>query len=90
MKKCTLLLLVPALLGLTPGNAFACAVCFGAKGDPVVDAVGIAILFLLGFVGCILAGIVAFAVTLARRSRRYQQQLQEGEAEWDPSPQYES
>lgn len=82
----TLLRLTTAL-GIScalPASSFACATCFGAVGDPVVEAVGWAILFLLGFVACLLGGILAFCLTLAKRSRLYRQQLQEGEAEWAP------
>lgn len=54
----------------SPGAAPACSVCFGAKGDPVTEAAGAAILFLLAVVACVLGGIVAFAVRLAARSRQ--------------------
>jgi len=75
-------LAVLILLSTLMTSAQACPVCFGAKGDPVVDAAGFAILFLLAVVVSILGGVIAFVLTLAKRSQRYQQQLQEGEAEW--------
>lgn len=90
MKKILLRLSFPALLAFNPYSAQACAVCFGAKGDPVVNAAGFSILLLGAFILSILGGIIAFMITLARRARRYEQQQQEGEAEWGDVPQLES
>lgn len=61
---------VVAMAALAPRGAEACAVCFGAKGQPVTEAAGDAILFLLGLVGCVLAAIIAFIVCLVLRGRR--------------------
>lgn len=55
---------------LAPGGLEACAVCFGGKGQPVSEAAGGAILFLLGLVACVLAAFAAFMVYLAMRARR--------------------
>jgi hypothetical protein len=55
---------------MAPRGAEACAVCFGAKGQPVTEAAGGAILFLLGLVACVLASFAAFMIYLAVRARR--------------------
>ena len=55
---------------LAPRDAGACAVCFGAKGQPVTEAAGGAILFLLGLVACVLLSFAAFMVYLVVRGRR--------------------
>lgn len=57
-------------LGAVPFGAEACAVCFGGKGQPVTEAAGGAILFLLGLVACVLASFAAFMVYLAAKGRR--------------------
>lgn len=90
MKKLLFGILVLTWMAMNPTSVFACAVCFGAADDPVVNAAGFAILLLGVFILSILGGILAFAFTLARRARRYEQQQQEGEAEWDSVPQMES
>lgn len=55
---------------LAPRGLEACAVCFGAKGQPVTEAAGGAILFLLGLVACVLLSFAAFMVYLVVRGRR--------------------
>ena len=52
------------------GHAMTCPVCFGAKGDPINDYLGVAIMFLLVFVLGILASVVAFFVMSAIKSKR--------------------
>lgn len=55
---------------LAPRVLEACAVCFGAKGQPVTEAASGAILFLLGLVACVLFAFAAFMVYLVVRARR--------------------
>ncbi len=75
-----------ALLAMMTTAATACPTCFGAKGDPVVESIGWAILFLLVMIIGTVGGIIAFFVNVAKRSSRYEQQLQEGTAEWGELP----
>lgn len=50
--------------------AEACSVCLGAKGQPVTEAAGGAIVFLLAVVVCVMAGFGAFAMRLFLRGRK--------------------
>jgi len=51
-------------------NAQACAVCFGAKGDPVNEAIGSSILFMIGVISLVLCSIVGlFAAFFIRAAR---------------------
>jgi hypothetical protein len=50
-------------------EALACAVCYGAPGDPMTKGMNLAILTLLGVTAGVLAGFVAFFVYLMKRSR---------------------
>lgn len=61
--------LVTLMLGAVP-SASACSVCFGAKDDPVVQAISQSILFMLGLVGLVLLAIVVFFARIIIRSAR--------------------
>jgi len=74
------------LLSLTAQSAMACPNCFGAPGDPISMSIGKAIMFLLVVVMGTVGGILAFFVSVARRTQKYEQQLQEGDAEWGEQP----
>jgi hypothetical protein len=52
-------------------TATACTVCFGASDEPATKAISWAIIFLLGVVGGILGGLIAFMVYLGKRSSAY-------------------
>lgn len=64
-------MLVPGGLLVASPSVQACAVCWGEGGSKITDAMGLAILFLLGLVGLVLAGIVATFMVLARRARHF-------------------
>ncbi len=66
MKKSALIIL---FLSSLCTNVFACAVCYGAADDPMTKGMDMAILFLLGTIGTILMGIIAFTIYFVRRSR---------------------
>lgn len=53
-----------------PSRGLACAVCFGSKDDPTVQAISQSILFMLGLVGLVLFGIIAFFARVIIRSAR--------------------
>lgn len=74
------------VLILSSSTLMACPNCFGAKGDPVVESVGWAIMFLLVVILGTLGGIIAFFVNVAKRTQKYEQYLQEGKAEWGKFP----
>ncbi|MEM6884183.1 MAG: hypothetical protein AAF571_04070 [Verrucomicrobiota bacterium] len=79
ITKCISILI---LLSLSANSLMACPTCFGAPGDPISMSIGKAIMFLLVIVMGTVGGIIAFFVSVARRTQKYEQQLQEGEAEW--------
>lgn len=63
--------LVAALVmaGLTqPAVGWACAVCYGEPDSPMSTGLTWGISVLLGVVGCVLAGIVAFFVHTTRKA----------------------
>lgn len=68
-------LTIPLITGIylaATSTSQACAVCFGAEGDPVVDAAGYAILFLFIFVAAMLAGVIGFFYVMMKRSSEHQ------------------
>lgn len=79
-------LVAPALLTSMTSSVMACPNCFGAAGDPITESIGAAIMFLLVIILGTVGGIIAFFVTIARRTQKYEQQLQEGNAEWGVNP----
>ena len=64
-------LLVPAAvfaLAQLPSTAAACAVCMGDPNSKIGGASNAAVFLLLGFIGTVLALLVAFGVTLMKRA----------------------
>jgi hypothetical protein len=57
-----------AALAAQPGTAAACSVCFGEPGTPMSSGLFWGVVSLLGVVGVVLTGIVAFFIHVARRS----------------------
>ncbi len=69
---------IPAILLLllvAAQAALACPVCYGAKDSPMTAGMNDAILVMLGIVGIVLLLIVAAAIVLWRRYRRYQRTI---------------
>jgi len=52
-----------------PRVALACPVCFGQSDSPMAWGTNVAILFMLGVTGAVLAGFGAFIVYLMRRAK---------------------
>jgi len=67
--KNSFLRLLPLLILSWPARVFACAVCMGAPGSAVVDATNGFIFAMLGFLGAMLSGILAFAIYLMRHAK---------------------
>jgi len=59
-----------ALAFFLPGRVWACAVCFGAKGDPQTEGLNMAIITLLGTTYTLFAGMIAVGIVVWRRSKR--------------------
>ena len=68
MQKFSLIIFMVILW--LPTNAQACAVCYGAADDPMVNGMNSAIFFLLGAIGSILLGVIALTIYFARRAKR--------------------
>ena len=62
--------LLGCLVAATSSSAFACATCYGASDSPMAQGMNWGILVLLGFIGTVLTGIVAFFVHVGRNSGR--------------------
>ena len=65
-----IILFVVALALLTGSRAFACAACYGASDSPMAQGMNWGILVLLGFIGTVLTGVVAFFVHVGRNSAK--------------------
>jgi hypothetical protein len=51
-------------------SALACATCYGASDSPLAQGMNWGIATLLGVIGCVLAGVVAFFVHVGVRSSK--------------------
>ncbi len=69
-STCSRLLGLAAALALTqfPSTAAACTVCMGDPNSKFAGASNAAVFLLLGFIGTVLALLVAFGVTLMKRA----------------------
>jgi hypothetical protein len=65
MRQVTITLALVAI----PRAARACPVCFGQSDSPMAWGTNVAILFMLGVTGAVLAGFGAFIVYLMRRAK---------------------
>jgi heme/copper-type cytochrome/quinol oxidase subunit 2 len=66
--------LLAAALLLVPRLAGACAVCFGDPDSPASKGLTAAVLFLVGVIVAVLAGVAVFAVSMLRRNERKHEQ----------------
>jgi len=65
-----LIQLTCALALLASPRAFACATCFGASDSPMAQGMNWGIIVLLGFIGTVLTGVVAFFVHIGRNAAK--------------------
>ena len=63
------LVLITLALVAAPRVALACPVCFGQSDSPMAWGTNMAIFFMLGLTGVVLAGFGAFIVYLMRRAK---------------------
>jgi hypothetical protein len=63
------------VFGVLP-SARACATCYGASDSPLAQGMNWGILTLLGFIGAVLFGVVAFFVHMVRNESRLAQASQ--------------
>jgi len=61
--------LIATTLVAVPRAAFACPVCFGQSDSPMAWGTNMAIFFMLGLTGIVLAGFGSFIVYLMRRAK---------------------
>ena len=52
-----------------PRAAFACPVCFGQSDSPMALGTNMAVFFMLGVTGSVLAGFAGFFIYLIRRAK---------------------
>jgi hypothetical protein len=62
-------ILITLAIVATPRAAFACPVCFGQSDSPMALGTNMAIFFMLGVTGSVLAGFGAFFIYLMRRAK---------------------
>jgi len=65
----TFLLAMPGVL-LVKSSALACATCYGASDSPLAQGMNWGIATLLGVIGAVLTGVVAFFVHVGVRSAK--------------------
>lgn len=71
MKRIAKTIVAAGLTGLwTSSQALACATCYGASDSPLARGMNWGIMVLLGFIGSVLAGIVAFFIHVGRNSAK--------------------
>lgn len=62
--------LVTLFAVLAKSSALACATCYGASDSPLAQGMNWGIVTLLGVIGAVLAGVVAFFVHVGVKSAR--------------------
>lgn len=62
--------LLGALVVVAKSSALACATCYGASDSPLAQGMNWGIATLLGVIGAVLAGVVAFFVHVGLRSAK--------------------
>lgn len=65
-----ILWLLSALAVAAKSSALACATCYGASDSPLAQGMNWGIATLLGVIGAVLAGVVAFFVHVGVRSAK--------------------
>jgi len=63
-----LLMMVAIGLALHPLSLFACSACYGDPDSSVSNGLTWAITALIGVIGCVLTGVVAFSVRMNKQS----------------------
>lgn len=77
MRRAATYFLILLLLGAA-ATAAACPVCVGDKDSPMTAGMNDAILVMLGIVGGVLSGFIAFFIFMWRRLRRQRETLSDG------------
>lgn len=76
--------LVATALVFAPRAALACPVCFGQSDSPMAVGTNMAVFFMLGVTGSVLAGFAAFVFYLARRARLFAARVEPAGSPADP------
>ena len=61
--------LITIALVAAPRAAFACPVCFGQSDSPMAAGTNMAVFFMLGVTGSVLAAFAGFFIYLMRRAK---------------------
>lgn len=70
LRARNIFLLACLVTSLSGSQVFACATCYGASDSPMAQGMNMGILVLLGFIGMVLTGVVAFFVHVGRNSAK--------------------
>ena len=70
MTRSARIILLVCLAATASSQAFACATCYGASDSPLAKGMNWGIMVLLGFIGTVMLGIVAFFVHVGRNSAK--------------------
>ncbi|HZV12560.1 MAG TPA: hypothetical protein VFA55_05050 [Candidatus Kapabacteria bacterium] len=58
-----------------PHEVFACAACYGSANSSAVQGLNMAIVGMLGFMGAVFGGMVAFVIRMKRRAQAADNQV---------------
>jgi len=70
LKRTVPVAVLLAIVAASPLKVEACATCYGASDSPLAQGMNWGIFTLLGFIGFVLAMVVAFFIHVGRRSAR--------------------
>jgi len=73
MKRTFHIIILSFILLFVPESAEACATCFGDPSAPAAQGMNWAIITLLGVTGGVLGGVIATIISIAKKTKKFQQ-----------------
>ena len=73
MKRILHIIILSFIILFVPETAQACATCFGDPSAPAAQGMNWAIITLLGVTGGVLAGVIATIISIAKKTKKFQQ-----------------
>jgi hypothetical protein len=73
MKRILHIIILSFIILFVPETAQACATCFGDPSAPAAQGMNWAIITLLGVTGGVLGGVIATIISIAKKTKKFQQ-----------------
>ena len=73
MKRILHIIILSFIVLFVPETAQACATCFGDPNAPAAQGMNWAIITLLGVTGGVLGGVIATIISIAKKTKKFQQ-----------------